>query len=163
MGWKKNNCSDLRILLSLASNYKKNINITVKQTHLHFHSLYLHGLPGGLVAQYRSSLPSPQSSSESHLHVLRTHLRLSHWNSLGSQELPDPRGICQKMEDSSLIFTVSMHFKTKSSQKHFVTYVIRWRSVSPSLNCLNSVNIRTVALFMASFFLLNSMKKQPST
>jgi hypothetical protein len=45
----------------------------------------LTGIPGGFVAQLLSSDPSPQSSSESQRHVLRTHFLLSHRNSLGSQ------------------------------------------------------------------------------
>lgn len=42
-------------------------------------------LPLGVSSQSRSSESSPQSLSESQSHVLRTHLLLSHWNSLGSQ------------------------------------------------------------------------------
>ena len=57
---------------------------------LHCHSKNLQGDPGGLGAQNLSSEPSPQSSSESHLQVLRTQRLLSHWNSFGSQPLePD--------------------------------------------------------------------------
>ena len=49
----------------------------------------MQGDPGGLGAQNLSSEPSPQSSSESHLQVLRTQRLLSHWNSFGSHPL-DP-------------------------------------------------------------------------
>ena len=57
---------------------------------LHCHSKALHGAPGGAVAQLSSSVPSPQSSSLSHLQVLRMQRPLPHWNSLGSQP-PSPK------------------------------------------------------------------------
>ena len=57
---------------------------------LQVHSLYRHWDPGELVAQKVSSEPSPQSSSESHLQVLRIQRWLSHWNSFGSHLVPSP-------------------------------------------------------------------------
>ena len=76
--------------------------------------LTIYDWPGSFVEQNFSSDPSPQSSSESHLQVLRMHLVLLHSNSFGWQPTPTSRQffsseLSEQSKTRSQTFDLGMH------------------------------------------------------